>query len=147
MTLFPQGRGGRMDAWMDGWMDERINGRVTFEYLLLTDWRSPTWQAETGGSWGAAAGWGRERNRARGELWMDGPGWRGRRGCLARACSPTDRQAASWWSHLATQSQPEMMGPSLRLQCTVALFQRPLGWLQATGVHRGERRCLLRSGK
>lgn len=23
---------------------------------------------------------------------------------------PADRQAASWWSHLATQSQPEMIG-------------------------------------
>lgn len=57
---------------MDRWMDERMNGRVAFEYLLLTDRRRQTWQEETGGSWGAVAGSGRERKGARGELWMDG---------------------------------------------------------------------------
>lgn len=49
---------------MDGWMDEHMNGRVAFEYLPLTDWRRPTWQEETGGSWGlrlARAERGRER--------------------------------------------------------------------------------------
>lgn len=59
----PTGVGGE-GGCLDGWMDERMNGRVAFEYLLLTDWRRPTWQAETGGSWGlrlAGAERGRER--------------------------------------------------------------------------------------
>lgn len=49
--------------------------------------------------------------------------------------SPADRQAAIWWSHLATQSQPEMMG-HLRVPF---LSQRILGVLPASGLHRGER--------
>lgn len=51
---------------------------------------------------------------------MDGPTEFGRRGVSGKGSCPADRQAASWWSHLATQSQPEVMGPSLHLQCTVA---------------------------
>lgn len=39
-----------------------------------------------------------------------------------RGSCPADRQAASWWSHLATRSQPEMMGPSLLQHCPVALL-------------------------
>lgn len=85
-------------------MDERMNGRVAFEYLLLTDWRRLTWQAETGGSWregGVNYGWtgGRYEGEDVGES-------------LARPGAPADKQAASWWSHLATQRQPGLMGPS-----------------------------------
>lgn len=80
-----------MDAWMDGWMDgrmnERMTGRVAFEFLLLTDWRRPTWQAETGGSWGLRQA-GAEREEGREGVnygWMDEVGeeegeggvWRG----------------------------------------------------------------------
>ena len=42
---------------------------------------------------------------------MDGPTEFGRRGVSGKSSCPADRQAASWWSHLATQSQPEVMGP------------------------------------
>lgn len=88
---------------------------------LLTDWRRTTWQAETGGSWGlrlAGAERGRERRVNYGwtDKVMEGGG-----GATGEGFCPADRQAACWWSHLAVQSQPEMMGPSLRLQCTVAL--------------------------
>lgn len=61
MTLFPRGVG-REDGCLDGWMDERMNGSVAFEYLLLTDWQRPTWQAETGGSGGLRLA-GAERGR------------------------------------------------------------------------------------
>ena len=83
--------------------------------LLLTDWQQLTWQAETGGP-----GWGREGGSRVNYGWT-----RGRReeGVSGEGSRPADRQAASWWSHLATQSQPEMMG-HLRIckNCTVALF-------------------------
>lgn len=78
-----------MDGWLDGWMDERMNGRVAFEYLLLTDWRRPTWQAETGGSWGLRLAWaerGRERRVNYGWTKLGRKRGEGRR--LARARAP-----------------------------------------------------------
>lgn len=70
-------------------------------------------------------GWLGQREEGRVNYgWTDqaGVGGLGCGGRLARARAPADRQAASWWSHLATQSQPEMMGPSLHVQCAAALF-------------------------
>lgn len=56
MTLFPHGaiRGGVyvcMDEWMSGWMEERRLSICCWQFR-----QRPTWQAETGGSCGAAAG-------------------------------------------------------------------------------------------
>lgn len=46
----------------------------------------------------------------KGELWMDKVREGGREGVSGQGLCPADRQAASWSSHLATQSQREMMG-------------------------------------
>lgn len=47
----PAGAG--IDGCMERWV---VNRRVAFEYVLLTDWRRPAWQAETGGRWDGEGG-------------------------------------------------------------------------------------------
>lgn len=132
-----RGLGVRMDAWMD----ERMNGTVAFEYYFWQIGDGRLGKQEQVGVGGC--GWLGERGR-KGELWMDGPSWGGRRGRLARACAPADRQAASWWSHLATQSQPDMMGPSLHVQRTAALFSPEDlrdGWRPQDSIEQSDAVC------
>lgn len=122
MTLFSHrgwevgGGVGCSDGCLDGWAHEWKSGILvsTFDRLATADLASRNrWEL------GAVAGRGRERERSEGWI-IDGPTEFGRRGVSGKGSCPADRQAASWWSHLATQSQPEVMGPSLHLQCTVA---------------------------
>lgn len=111
MALFPQGPG-----WMDEWRDERRNRRVAFEYVLLTDWRWPAWQAETGGD-----ETGRKECRGvGGGIMMNGQSlgqgfWQG--GCVLL----TAKLPAAGVTQ--QQSQPGMTPPFLLLS------QRPLGFV------------------
>lgn len=95
---------------MNGWTDERMNGRAAFEYLLLTV--LATADLAGGNRWElGVCGWlgqtGRERRMNYG--WVDEVR-RERVGVSGEGLCPADRQAASWWSRLATQSQPETIG-------------------------------------
>lgn len=93
-----------------------MNGRAAFEYLLLTVqatadlasgnrwelWRCG-WLGQGGRKWRMNYGW-TDEVRGRG----GGRGGGGLGGVSGEDLCPADRQAASRWSRLATQSQAEM---------------------------------------
>lgn len=64
-------------------------------------------------------------------------------GMSGEGSCPADRQAATWWSHLATRSRPGLMG-HLRIS---DVAKRPLGASRATGPRGGEQSRPLRSWK
>lgn len=114
---------------VDGWMDERMNGRAAFEYLLLTVqatadlasgnrwelWRCG-WLGQGGRKWRMNYGW---TDEVRGR----GGGRGGGLGVSGEDLCPADRQAASRWSRLATQSQAEMT-----VHLCICSVQRLPGW-------------------
>lgn len=70
-------------------------------------------------------------------------------GMSGEGSCPADRQAATCWSHLATQGQPEMMG-RLRICNVLSPLFSPKGFwdgVSAAGLHGGERQRLHHSEK
>lgn len=107
-----------------------MNGRAAFEYLLLTVqatadlasgnrwelWRCG-WLGQGGRKWRMNYGW-TDEVRGRG-----GGGRGGGLGVSGEDLCPADRQAASRWSRLATQSQAEMT-----VHLCICSVQRLPGW-------------------